>query len=364
MRRRITQPNRAVMRRRDHFLPRRIDQNCADRGFARRSGRAGLVEREAHHLFVKSGKCSGFAHSGGHVAGARGKVHSPCAMNAPAKPKRPAAKPAGEAENTNDFNEETASSAWGEGERIAKALARAGIASRRDVERLIAEGRVTLNGQKLTTPACKVTQSDVVLVDGRLVPPPEPARMWRYHKPPGLLTTNRDPAGRPTIFERLPETLPRVVTIGRLDFNSEGLLLLTNDGAIARRLELPAFAWVRRYRARAFGDTDQSLLDQLAAGVSIDGVHYGPIEARLDRIQGANAWLTVSIKEGKNREVRRVLEHVGLKVNRLIRTAFGPFQLGDLAAGAVEEVPPRVLRDFVGEKLAPKPARRKKAASY
>jgi 23S rRNA pseudouridine2605 synthase len=237
-----------------------------------------------------------------------------------------------------------------EGERIAKFLARAGVCSRRDAEKLIAEGRVKLNGKVLDTPAIKVTAKDKVSVDNRPVATKEPTRLWRYHKPSGLVTTHRDPAGRPTVFERLPPDLPRVISVGRLDLTSEGLLLLTNDGALARRLELPANGWLRRYRARAFGRITQEELDALAEGVTLDGVRYGPIDATLESAKGANVWITVSLTEGKNREVRRVLEGIGLKVNRLIRIAYGPFQLGMLAPGAVEEISGKVLRDQLGTK--------------
>lgn len=232
-----------------------------------------------------------------------------------------------------------------EAERIAKVLARAGVCSRRDAERLIAEGRVTLNGKVLDTPAVKVTAADRVLVDGRPIGAPAPARMWRYHKPAGLVTTHRDPAGRPTVFQNLPEGMPRVISVGRLDLTSEGLLLLTNDGELARKLELPANGWLRRYRARAFGRVSQEKLDTLKNGVIVDGVRYGPIEAKLERGGGANTWIGVALTEGKNREVRRVLDALGLKVNRLIRTSYGLFQLGTLAPGAVEEIPRRVLKE-------------------
>lgn len=235
-----------------------------------------------------------------------------------------------------------------EGERIAKALARAGVCSRRDAEKLIEAGRVSVNDTKLDTPAFKVMPGDVLRVDGKLVAAPEPTRLWRHHKPPGLVTTNRDPKDRPTVFDRLPENLPRVVSVGRLDLNSEGLLLLTNDGELARRLELPANAWKRRYRARAFGRIAQAELDVLKDGRTVDGVHYGPIEAVLERQQGANAWIELTLVEGKNREVRRVLESLGLTVNRLIRTAYGPFELGDLKPAQVEEIPPRTLRSLFG----------------
>jgi 23S rRNA pseudouridine2605 synthase len=236
------------------------------------------------------------------------------------------------------------------GERIAKVMARAGLCSRRDAERLIAAGRVTLNGTVLTSPAVNVGSDDSVLVDGRPLPDAERVRLWRYHKPAGLVVSNRDPRGRPTVFDRLPQELPRVVSVGRLDLNTEGLLLLTNDGELARELELPATGWLRRYRVRAFGMVDQAMLDRLEAGITIDGVRYGPIGASLERVQGGNAWLLFSLREGKNREVKKVCEHLGLKVNRLIRVSFGPFILGDMPRGAVEEVPPRVLREQLGRK--------------
>jgi len=235
-----------------------------------------------------------------------------------------------------------------EAERIAKFLARAGVCSRRDAERLIAEGRVKLNGKVLEMPAVKVTAEDKVTVDGRPVGAAEPTRLWRYHKPPGLVTTHNDPAGRPTVFDNLPPTLPRVISVGRLDLTSEGLLLLTNDGELARRLELPSNAWVRRYRARAFGRVTQEELDHLKDGITVDGVRYGPIDAKLERGAGANVWINVAITEGKNREVRRVLDAIGLKVNRLIRVSYGPFQLGALDIGAVEEVPRKVLKEQLG----------------
>jgi len=237
-----------------------------------------------------------------------------------------------------------------EGDRIAKVLARAGVCSRRDAERLIAEGRVTVDGQKLATPAFKVKPGAKITVDGKPVAEPERARLWRYHKPKGLVTTHRDEKGRATVFEQLPAGMPRVISIGRLDYNSEGLLLLTNDGELARKLELPANGWVRRYRVRVFGKLMQEDLDAFLRGVEIDGVTYKPVEAHMDRQQGGNAWATIALKEGKNREVRRLMESVGVKVNRLIRTSFGPFHLGQLKEGDVDEIPNKVLREQLGIK--------------
>ncbi len=240
------------------------------------------------------------------------------------------------------------------GERIAKVLARAGLASRREIERLIGLGKIAVNGRILETPAVLVKATDVITVDGQVIGKAEPTRLFRYHKPVGLVTTERDPEGRPTVFDKLPRDLPRVLKVGRLDLNSEGLLLLTNDGELARALELPSSGWVRRYRARALGHTTQGRLDTLKDGTTVDGVIYGPIEATLDKMQEkadgrANVWITVAITEGKNREVRKVLESIGLKVNRLIRLAYGPFQLGNLEPGEVEEVGPRVIRELLSD---------------
>src|ERR1043165_4482701 len=239
-----------------------------------------------------------------------------------------------------------------EGERIAKVIARAGLCSRREAEAWIAAGRVAGNGAKISSPALNVTRSDKIAVDGRPLPGAERTRLFLYHKPRGLVTTSADPQGRPTIFGALPKHLPRLISVGRLDLSTEGLLLLTNDGGLARALELPATGWLRRYRVRAHGKGTQDQLDALRGGVTVDGINYGPIEATLDREQPSNAWITFAIREGKNREVRNVLRHLGLHVARLIRVSFGPFQLGELATGDVAEVPTRVLREQLGEKLA------------
>jgi 23S rRNA pseudouridine2605 synthase len=233
-------------------------------------------------------------------------------------------------------------------ERIAKLLARVGLCSRRDAERWIAEGRVSVDGRVLTTPAVTVTAANDVRVDGAPLPVLERPRLWRYHKPAGLVTTHRDERGRPTVFDALPAELPRVISVGRLDLNSEGLLLLTNDGGLARRLELPATGWLRRYKVRVHGEVDPDRLAALEQGITIDGVAYGSIRASLERRQGSNAWIALALREGKNREVRRVLEHLGLPVTRLIRLSFGPFQLGNLARGEVAEVPRKVLAEQLG----------------
>lgn len=246
------------------------------------------------------------------------------------------------------------------GERIAKWLGRTGVASRRDAERMIEEGRVKLNNQPVTHPATFVTSDDIVQVDGKIVDQPQRTRLWRYHKPDGLVTTHKDPEGRPTVFASLPEGMPRVISVGRLDLNSEGLLLLTNDGELARRLELPNNGWLRRYRVRVFGVVDEARLASLANGSVFEGVRYGPIEAGLDSRKGDNAWLTVSLREGKNREIRKVMMGLNLHVSRLIRTSYGPFQLGTLQRGELEEVPGKILREQMPrapEKTAGKKAR-------
>ncbi|MCB1483483.1 MAG: rRNA pseudouridine synthase [Hyphomicrobiaceae bacterium] len=258
-------------------------------------------------------------------------------------PRKPSAPAAGDLR---------ASSGADEPMRIAKAMARAGLCSRREAERWIADGRVNVNGRVLTTPAFEVSAKDKVLVDGKPLPGKEPPRLWRYHKPKGLVTTHSDPQGRPTVFEKMPPELPRVVSVGRLDFNTEGLLLLTNDGALARYLELPANAWVRRYRVRARGRVTPADLEKLKEGVEVEGVRYGPVDAAIDSVQGANMWLSIAIREGKNREVRKILASLNLTVNRLIRVSFGPFQLLDLAPGAVELVKRRTLIEQLGPKIS------------
>jgi 23S rRNA pseudouridine2605 synthase len=233
------------------------------------------------------------------------------------------------------------------GERIAKWLSRAGVTSRRDAEKLLGEGRIRLNGAVVTHPATFIQPGDIVQVNGVVVDTPDRTRLWRYHKPDGLVTTHRDPDGRPTVFERLPAGLPRVLSVGRLDLNSEGLLLLTNDGALSRRLELPANGWTRRYRVRVHGTVDPRALAGLAGGAVVEGVKYGPIDAAVDAKSGSNTWLSVSLNEGRNREVRKVMAHLELQVTRLIRVAYGPFQLGNLARGEVDEITGKVLREQI-----------------
>jgi 23S rRNA pseudouridine2605 synthase len=251
--------------------------------------------------------------------------------------------------------------------RIAKAIAHAGLCSRRDAERWIEQGRVAVNGTVLSTPAHVVKPGDKITVDGKPLPDAAAPRLFRYHKPKGLVTSHKDPQGRKTVFEALPADLPRVISVGRLDLNTEGLLLLTTDGELARHLELPSTGWLRRYRVRAHGRVSEAELARLAKGMSVDGVDYGPVEARIDRNQGGNVWLTLGLREGKNREVKRLLEALGLTVNRLIRVSFGPFALGELRPGEVSEVKQKVLKDQLGAKLAaelglggrPKPATRR-----
>ena len=246
------------------------------------------------------------------------------------------------------------------GDRIAKVLSRAGIASRREAERMIEAGRVTVNGRKIDSPALNVTASDQIKVDGKPVAEPEPPRLWLYHKPAGLVTTAKDEKGRETIFDKLPEDLPRVMSVGRLDLNSEGLLILTNDGEVKRKLELPATGWLRRYRVRTHGTPSEAALERLRQGIEVEGTRYQPMTVTFDRVQGANAWLTVSLREGKNREIRKAMAEIGATVNRLIRTSYGPFQLGQLKAGEVEEVKPRVVRDQLGLSDKPKVMRERR----
>ena len=252
--------------------------------------------------------------------------------------------------NGEDQNSETTDDS-AKGERIAKRLARAGVCSRRDAERWIAEGRVMLNGKLLETPAVLVTDADKIVVDGRQIGEAPATRLWRYHKPSGLVTSHRDEQGRDTIFQHLPDDMPRVISVGRLDLNSEGLLLLTNDGALSRHLELPATGWSRQYRVRAFGRVGDGMIRLLAKGVTVEGVHYGPIKLEVERQQGSNVWLNMTLHEGKNREIRRVLSHFGVEVNRLIRLSYGPFHLAKLPVGGVEEVEPKALENALGKFL-------------
>lgn len=243
------------------------------------------------------------------------------------------------------------------GERLAKVLARAGLCSRRDAERWIEAGRVSVDGKKITTPALNVEDHQKIVVDGKPIPRADVARLWRYHKPAGLITTAKDPQGRPTVFEYLPDELPRVVSVGRLDLNSEGLLLLTNDGELARYLEKPSEGWSRCYRVRVRvgrNGIDEEELKSLEDGITVDGVKYGPIKAELDTTKGSNAWVTMELKEGKNREIRKIMEHLGYEVNRLLRVSFGPFQLGRLEKNEVEEIPQRVLKDHLADFFAEK----------
>ena len=234
------------------------------------------------------------------------------------------------------------------GERIAKRLSRSGICSRREAERWLADGRVTVDGEKISKPATLVTDQSIITVDGKRVAQPEQPKLWRYHKPRGVLSTNSDPENRSTVFDHLPKNLPRVMLVGRLDFNSEGLLLLTNDGELARSLELPSTGWVRQYRVRAYGLLDESRLGSLAGGITVDGIKYQGIQAQLDKRQGDNSWITVSLQEGKNREIRKVMEYLGLRVNRLIRIAYGPFELGELHRDTIREVSAHELNKQIG----------------
>ncbi len=237
------------------------------------------------------------------------------------------------------------------GERIAKVIARAGLCSRREAEKLIEQKRVEIDGKTVESPAEKVLPGQRVRVDGEALPAAEPIRLFRLYKPTGIITTEKDPEGRRTVFDLLPEGAPRLLTVGRLDINSEGLLLLTNDGGLKRHLELPATGWVRRYRVRVFGRVTEKMLEELRRGVTVEGVDYGPMDAKLDHQAASNAWITLGLREGKNREIRKVCEHLGLQVTRLLRISYGPFQLGGLKEGEIEEVPQKVLRDQLGKHL-------------
>ena len=250
------------------------------------------------------------------------------------------------------------------GERIAKVIARAGVCSRRDAEKLIAEGRVALDGETVREPGTRVLANQIVVVDGKPLQEPERTRLWRYHKPTGLVTTHRDPEGRSTVFQSLPKNLPRVVSVGRLDVNSEGLMLLTNDGALARKLELPASGWTRQYRVRLFGKIAQADLERLALGLTIAGVKYGPVIADLERSRGMYSWARIELSEGKNREVKRLMEHLGLKVARLIRVRFGPFHLGHLDPGMVDEIPAKIWKTEMGDNPSPNSEQNKTSLSH
>lgn len=245
-------------------------------------------------------------------------------------------------------NDNTVSDTSTKGERIAKWLARAGVASRREAETMIAEGKISLNNEPVTQPATFVQEKDIIRVEGKVISPPDRTRLWRYHKPVGFITTHKDPEGRKTVFEALPETMPRVISVGRLDLNSEGLLLLTNDGALARKLEMPSSQWTRRYRVRVFGTINRDDFDKLKKGITVEGMHYAPIDVKIDSQKGNNTWLTVSLQEGRNREIRRVMQHINLQVNRLIRIAYGPFQLGTLPKGGLDEVTFKVIKEQIG----------------
>lgn len=251
-----------------------------------------------------------------------------------------------------------------EGDRIAKVLSRAGVASRREAERMIEMGDVSVNGKVITSPALNVTARDKITVRGEPVGAPEPPRLWLYYKPEGLVTSASDEKGRDTVFDHLPEDMPRVMSIGRLDLNSEGLLLLTNDGELKRRLELPSTGWLRKYRVRVNGNPTEPEIEPLRKGITIEGEKFQPMEVKIDRHQGANAWLTIGLREGKNREIRRAMAHIGMTVNRLIRTSYGPFRLNEMKPGEVEEIKARVLREQLGldESSVPSPDRVQKTA--
>lgn len=378
MSRRIMGCYGAVLPTTNHFAGRFIDNYCADRHFARLRRSLRQIERHAHEPLIMdrhpkdNDKNPRFRQDDGprgprKFAGARPDKGGFADRKGPPRGDRkddrgdkPFVKGAGKGGSKGaSVGKESATPA--RSERIAKAMARAGIASRREVERLIGLGKVAVNGRILDTPATLVTRDDVITVNGKPMGSAQATRVWRYHKPAGLLTSHNDPAGRPTVFDALPSGLPRVISVGRLDMNTEGLLLLTNDGELSRALEMPDTALVRHYRARARGRITQAELDKLKTGCTVDGIHYGPMEATIDKAKekedgersSANLWISVSITEGKNREVRKVLESIGLTVNRLIRLAYGPFQLGTLPVGAVEEVGPRVIREMLAEHIRP-----------
>ena len=319
---------------------------------------SGIHQHGAHGHFAPRGGGAGLLHSLRHEADLDGickrhvfsyHVARPHAIRTMTSPRRPVINrhrmtgTTGMAKTSSQNQDETPQ----KGERIAKVMARAGLCSRREAERWIADGRVVVDGAKLTSPALTVTQENTVVVDGKPLVGNEETKVWRYHKPAGLIVSHSDPEGRATIFERLPKNLPRVISVGRLDLNSEGLMLLTNNGELARHMEKPDTGWIRRYRVRVNGRVDEAALAKLANGVTISGIRYGAIKAEMDRQKGANAWVTMALTEGKNREIRKVMEHLGYQVTRLIRTAYGPFQLGNMERGAVADVSRKMLRESV-----------------
>ena len=328
----VTVPLHPVLRQRDDLTIRIRDRGC-HRHLPGGGGGGGLFKETRHDI--------GAVRLHGHALG--------CGT-ADARQQSDELQAAAFAGNTGSMTIKPAFTLGTSGapERIAKHIARAGVCSRRDAESRIADGRVTVNGEVITSPALNVTTEDVITVDGKPLPAREPAMLWRYYKPRGLVVSARDEKDRQTIFDHLPPNLPRVLSVGRLDMDSEGLLLLTNDGGLARHLELPSTGWSRKYRVRVQGHVDPEALASLAGGITIDGIRYGEIDARLDRQMTSNAWLSIAIREGKNREVRRIMEHLGHQVSRLIRVSYGPFQLGDLEHGAVEQVKPRILADQLG----------------